>query len=142
VRLRTGEQVRIEVAADRDGFVTVFNVGPTGNLNLLYPDESAGTGSAPAIQAGRPLHVLDVELQPPAGRERLFAVWGRAPLPLSVGQLHGLAERGQGPGSRPYRASRDLARVQEAVRQAGPGDCHAVVLELDHAAQASGYPGR
>ena len=34
VRLRTGERIRIEVTADRDGFVVVFNVGPTGDLNL------------------------------------------------------------------------------------------------------------
>jgi DNA-directed RNA polymerase specialized sigma24 family protein len=31
--LRTGDRVRIEVETTSDGFVTVFNIGPTGNLN-------------------------------------------------------------------------------------------------------------
>ena len=43
VRLRTGDRVRVEVSANRPGFLTVFNVGPTGNLNLLYPDADAQT---------------------------------------------------------------------------------------------------
>src|SRR5260370_5836674 len=33
VGLRTGDRVRIEVVADRKGYFTVLNVGPTGNLN-------------------------------------------------------------------------------------------------------------
>jgi serine/threonine protein kinase len=40
VRLRTGDRVRIGVVADRPGYVTVFNVGPTGILNLLHPTTS------------------------------------------------------------------------------------------------------
>ena len=38
------------------------------------------------------------------------------------------------PGSRPYRASRDLVRVQGAVRHLPPGECRVAVLELEHAA--------
>src|SRR5207253_1232586 len=32
VRLQTGDRVRLEAVADRPGYLTVFNVGPTGNL--------------------------------------------------------------------------------------------------------------
>jgi len=131
VRLRTGERVRIEVTADREGFVTVFNVGPTGNLNLLYPDEPTGRGAPPDVRAGQPLHVLDAVLEPPAGRERLFAVWTRQPLPLSPGQLHGLAE-GQESGPRSYHATRDLKKVKEAVRQEPSGERRVVAVELEH----------
>ena len=38
ISLRTGDRVRIEVVADQPGYIAVFNIGPGGNLNLLYPD--------------------------------------------------------------------------------------------------------
>jgi hypothetical protein len=129
VDVRTGDRLRVEVEADRPGFVTVFNVGPTGNLNLLHPAEL----SDPApVEAHRPLHVPDVELTPPAGRERLLALWSRVPLPLRPEELLSLAERGEVPGSGPYRATRDMVRVQESMRRLSPEEWHAVVFELDH----------
>ncbi|MFI5453923.1 MAG: DUF4384 domain-containing protein [Isosphaerales bacterium] len=138
VRLQTGDRIRIEAVADRSGYLSVFNVGPTGNLNLLYPDESSpGAGLAPPIvPANRPLHVVDVEMTPPAGRERLFAVWTRQTLPMRLDQLHSLVKRREGdsPASRPYVATRDMKRVQQSVQQLRPEDWHAVVLELDHGA--------
>jgi serine/threonine-protein kinase len=138
VRLRTGDRVRIEVRADRTGFLTVFNVGPTGTLNLLYPDGDPRFASPPApVEPNRPLHIVDVEMTPPAGRERLFAVWSRQPLPLRFDQLHSLVEgrglrNGNPPRSRAYVATRDMKRVQQSVQQLRPEDRHVVVLELDH----------
>ena len=72
---------------------------------------------------------------PPAGPERLFAVWTRQPLSLRLDQLHSLVERKNedSPASRPYVATRDMKRVQQSVQQLRPEDWHAVVLELDHA---------
>jgi hypothetical protein len=131
VVLRTGDRVRVEALADRDGFVTVFNVGPTGQLNVLHPDPSAPGGDAPAVTAGRPLHVLDVALTPPAGRERLFAVWSRQPLPLSLEELLRLTQEDCVSAS--YRATRNMERVQASVHRLRREDWHAVVLELDHA---------
>ena len=133
VRLRTGDRVRIEVSASHPGFLTVFNVGPAGNLNLLYPDGDPHSVAA-GISANQPLHILDVEMTPPTGRERLFAVWTRQPLSLRLDQLHSLLERNPGdpPASRPYVATRDMKRVQQSVQHLRPEDWHAVVLELDH----------
>ncbi len=133
VRLRTGDRVRIEVTASRPGFLTVFNVGPAGALNLLYPEADA-QNPARQIAANESLHIIDVEMTEPAGRERLFAVWTRQPLSLRLDQLHSLVERKNGdpPASRPYRATRDMKRVQQSVQQLRPEDWHAVVLELDH----------
>ena len=95
----------------RTGFLTVFNVGPAGTLNLLYPEADA-QNPARQIIANQPLHIIDVELTPPAGRERLFAVWTRQPLSLRLDQLHSLVERkpGDSPASRPYVATRDMKR--------------------------------
>jgi serine/threonine protein kinase len=130
VEAYTGDRVRLEVETDRPGFVTVFNVGPTGNLNLLYP--AIAVAPAPVVAAGRPLHILDVELTPPTGRERLFALWTREPLPLRLDEMLSLAERGEVPGSGPYRATRDMVRVQESVRHLRAEDWQAVVVELNH----------
>jgi serine/threonine protein kinase len=130
VDLRTGDVLRIEAEADRAGFLTVFNVGPTGNLNPLLP-AALGRGP-PLVEPGRLVPVLDVELTPPAGRERLFALWTREPLPLDRDELHRLAEDGELPVSGPYRATRNMARVQDIVGRLGPSDWQAAVLELDH----------
>jgi hypothetical protein len=135
VGLRTGDRVRLEVVSDRPGFVTVLNVGPTGNLNLLYPAEGAPAGAP--VEAGRPLHILDVALTPPAGAERLFALWSREPLPLRPDELLSLAERGEVPGSGPYRATRDMVRVRQSVLGLPPDGWQAVVLELDHQPQGN-----
>jgi hypothetical protein len=131
IRLRTGDRVQIEVVADRAGYVTVFNIGPTGVLNLLHPLDLS-SASAAAVAAQQLLLIGDVELTPPTGRERLCAVWSRAPLPLGPEQLQSLAEGGQFTGSRPYRATRDMKRVQQSMQQSRPDEWHAVVLELDH----------
>jgi serine/threonine protein kinase len=131
VRLRTGDRVQIEVVADRPGYVTVFNIGPTGVLNLLHPLDLANAPVA-AVAAQQPLLIGDVELTPPTGRERLCAVWSKAPLPLGPEQLQSLAQGGQVAGSRPYRATRDMKRVQQSVHHLGPDEWHAVVLELEH----------
>ena len=56
VRLRTGDRVRIEAVADRAGYLTVFNVGPTGHLNLLYPETLSADAPAP-VEAHRPLNI-------------------------------------------------------------------------------------
>jgi serine/threonine protein kinase len=130
VQLRTGERVRLEVEVDRPGYVTVFNIGPTGNLNLLYPAEPGD--APPMLAAHRRMHLLDLELTPPAGQERLFAVWTRQPLPLRLDELRSLVEEGHTGCAGPYRATRDMARVRQSLEQINPQDRHVVVLELEH----------
>ncbi len=130
VQLRSGDRVRIQVVADRAGYVTVLNVGPTGNLNLLYPERPDAT-PAP-VEANRLLDILDVELTPPAGAERVIAVWSRAPLALA--DLQSVVGQAEGGGARPYHATRDMNRVQESVQRLRPEDWHAAVLTLDHEA--------
>jgi hypothetical protein len=113
--LRTGDRVRLEVVADSAGHVAVFNVGPHGGLNLLYPDLTA---LPPPLAPGVPLHIVDIELVPPAGRERLVALWTRVPLERGV-----LAELGQGAG---------LERLRGLLATTPPEDWHGVALEVEH----------
>jgi serine/threonine protein kinase len=128
--LRTGQRVRLEVEAGRRGFVTVFNVGTTGNLHVLHPRPGA---AAPAeVGPARPLALGDIGLTPPAGAERVFVLWTREPLPLRPEELRTLAERGTLPGS--YLATRDLEWIQDSVQRLGPDDWCVAVLNLRHLA--------
>jgi len=36
---KTGERIRIELQTNRSGYLTVLNIGPTGNTNLLSSNE-------------------------------------------------------------------------------------------------------
>jgi hypothetical protein len=121
VTLRTGDEVRVEVVCDRAGYLTVFNVGPQGALNLLWPADPAQASVQPAQV---PLQVASVVLTPPAGQERLYAVWSRVPLPRE--RLAGLTREGV--------TMRDMVRVQEAVEELRPEDWQAVLLVLEHRA--------
>lgn len=132
VRLRTGDEVRVEVTASRTGYVTVFNVGPTGDLNLLFPDEVAPAGVPATIQANQSLHVLDVVMEPPIGRERLFAVWTSRPLLLELEHLRAIVEKGEVLASEQYRATRNMVKVKKAVAELKPEERQVVVLEVDH----------
>jgi hypothetical protein len=120
VTLRTGDRVRLEVHSDRDGYLTVFNVGPSGTLNLLYPEDP---GRTVPCKARTPLLIDGVQMTPPAGRERVYAVWSR--VPLAQAQLTGLLR----PGG---VATRDMRRVQETLTPLPAEDWQAVLLELEH----------
>src|SRR5262249_34914217 len=119
VTLRTGDRVRLLVECNRTGYLTVYNVGPSGTLNLLWPHDL----KRPKRQeAGAALLVADVEVTPPVGVERVYAVWSERA--LDEGKLAGL--------SRPKAALRDMVRVQEAVDELRPEEWHAVALEMKH----------
>jgi serine/threonine protein kinase len=134
IALRTGDRVRIEVVADKAGYATVYNIGPSGNLNLLYPSDLTPGATRTPLEVGRPLHILDVQLSPPSGAERLLAVWTREPLPLRLDEVHALVETGGAPLSAAYRATRDMVRIQDSVRQLRPEDWGVAVLEVEHLA--------
>jgi serine/threonine protein kinase len=124
MELRTGDRLRIEVEVDRPGYVTVFNVGPTGNLTRLHPPP----GSRPAVaEPQRPLRVGETVLTSPAGTERLVAVWSREPLTVRLEDVLG---EGSAPG--PYRATRDITLLEESVHELPADAWHAAVVELDH----------
>jgi hypothetical protein len=104
--VRSGETIRVEVSANQRGYLTVFNLGPDGNLDRLYPAEPHDE-KAPAapLEANHVQHVADVMLAPPAGVEKLAAVWSDTPRNLTEDELLRLLQQG------------------------GP---HVVTLELDH----------
>lgn len=133
-KLRTGNQIRIEVTATRAGFLTVFNLGPTGNLNLLYPDELTDATVGKPVAAGEIVSVDGITMTPPAGRERVTGIWSEKPFPLTPAALRSITDPGLTNAARPGVATRDMTRVRDALTQLPTGGWHAVVLELDHAA--------
>jgi serine/threonine protein kinase len=127
-RVQTGEPLRLEVETDRPGYLAVFNVGPTGNLNLLYP--VIEYDDAPKVEAGRNLRIDDLVLAPPAGRERIFAVWSGRPLPVNARELQSITA-GEDRSIASW-SSRDIVRVRRAVEETGQAMCQVAVLELEH----------
>ena len=137
VKLETGDRIQIEVLADRDGFLTLFNVGPSGSLNLLYPDPEFGdrpTANLPDLLANQPRLIIDeIEITPPAGTERLCAIWSAQPVPFSQSELVSVyRSKSDGHVSLPYQATRDMKRVQSRLQNLSPGTWHAVVLQVEH----------
>jgi serine/threonine protein kinase len=127
-RVQTGEPLRLEVESDRAGYLAVYNVGPTGNLNLLYP--ALEFGDSLLVQAGKAVRIDDLVLYPPSGKERLFAVWSRKPLPIGARELAILAkDETDSPAS---RSCRDIVRVRHATEEV-TSECQVVVLEVEHA---------
>ena len=114
VTLRTGDRVRVEAVCDRPGFLAVLNVGPSGNLHLLLGEQP--------VRPGEARHLFDVEMIPPTGRERLYAIWTRHAATLP--QLADLI--------RPGATLRDMVRVQDMLAGVPEEDWGAVMLELEH----------
>jgi serine/threonine protein kinase len=132
LEVRTGDRLRIEVEVDRPGYVTVFNVGPTGNLARLHPRP----GGSPAVaEPGHLLRIGETVLTPPAGTERLVAVWSREPLTVRLEDVLGQVNA---PG--PYRATRDIALLEESVHELPAEAWHAAVVELDHQPPVEEHP--
>lgn len=69
-----GQAIRICVRAYRPGFVSVWNIGPSGRASRLLPAESGHI--AQSVQPGTELCTPDgLVASPPAGLEHIEAVW-------------------------------------------------------------------
>src|SRR5262249_24111265 len=113
-----------------DGSLTVSSVGPPGDLSRLSP---ASQGADAAVPANQPVVIGEVLAKPPAGSERLFAVWSRGPLLLSLAEVARQAA-GEALVSPAYRATRDLLLGEQSVPALPAGDWRGAVVELEHRA--------
>ncbi|MCB9762227.1 MAG: DUF4384 domain-containing protein [Alphaproteobacteria bacterium] len=81
-RYRTGDVFSVRMTVPQDGHLKLVNVGPDGATHLLYPlqspDDTVRAGSA--IWALPHDHDLELRLVPPAGTERVVALWSPGPL--------------------------------------------------------------
>lgn len=135
VQIHTGDCVRIEATVDQPGFLVVFNIGPTGNFNLLYPDELPAHDSLPNVRANHPLQVLDVMMTPPIGHERVVAIWSRKPLNMSLDAMYGHVQENAIFTSQSYLATRDMKRLRKSICELPTDQWQVAVLELEHQPQ-------
>jgi serine/threonine protein kinase len=127
--LKTGDHVSIQVSVNVPGYVTVFNVSPLGELDVLHPEQPIDERNPPPpLPAGQYVRVVDVELTPPGGTEKLYAVWNAQPRSLGPFQLRELLRRGELPAHGATRGMKVIGRPTDAAQC----DVHVVALELEH----------
>jgi serine/threonine protein kinase len=126
--VRTGDLVRLEMTADKDGYLTVLNLGSSGQLKVVFPNPLARDNR---ICAGRG-HRLTLKLTPPAGTDRAAVIWTRQPNSLTPTEWRSRIEAGQMAAASPEQATRGMDFVlHEASVQ--PGDAWtAAVVAIRH----------
>jgi len=89
-RYRVGERAVLNFQADRDAYVTLFNLGTSGKLTLLYPNPFAQNNFVRAgeiVQFPRMADPFEYVIEGPRGTERIKAIATTRPLALSGVQL-------------------------------------------------------
>lgn len=87
---RVGETAVVSFQADRDAYVTLFNLGTSGKLTLLYPNPFARNNFVRAgevVQFPRRSDAFEYVIDGPRGTERIKAIATTTPLALSGVQL-------------------------------------------------------
>jgi serine/threonine protein kinase len=79
VCVATGDVVLLQVAASQTGYLTAFNLGSSGSLEIVFPNAQAQENH---ITAGRPLSIV-MRTAPPEGVDEVVVIWTRAALQLS-----------------------------------------------------------
>jgi hypothetical protein len=79
-----GETVKLLLTLDEDGYVTVLDVGPTGRVTQLFPNEYQ---TDPHLFANRPVEIGGnagdkVVVTRPVGVELIKVLFCRSPIPL------------------------------------------------------------
>ena len=119
------------VESERAGYVTVFNVGPTGDLNLLHPEALGGPATASAIEAGRPVGGGGGGDAAAGGDGAAVRVVDGRPLPLREADLRAVASGKALAPSSAYTATRNIAQVNQAVQGLRPEEWATAVLEVE-----------
>ena len=80
-----GESVRLFVKPSKDAYVTVLNVGPSGQTTMLFPNAYQKDNR---VSGGRTIEIPSresgsrIRVQPPVGRELIKVVASTSPVPL------------------------------------------------------------
>jgi serine/threonine protein kinase len=126
--VRTGDLVRLDVTADANGYLTVLNLGSSGELKVLFPNPLARDNR---IWAGR-AHRLTLKLTPPDGTDRAAVIWTSQPNRMTMAEWRSRIEAGQMAAAPPEEATRGMDFVlHEASEQ--PADAWtASVVAITH----------
>jgi hypothetical protein len=122
-QVRTGDLLRIEARADREGYLTILNFSSTGELEVLLPNP---VNTNHKLKMGQP-HKLTVKLTPPAGADRTAVIWTRTPSPLRAEEW-----RDRIVGGRVTEPDRGMAFVDHQASDQPADDWTAVVVTIVH----------
>ena len=104
-----GEAVRLFVRASKDAYLTVLNVGPSGNTTLLFPNavqKDARVRANQVVQIPGAGSGTSITVSGPVGRELIKVVASTSPVPL----FEAANLTGAGPFAMLNAGSRSVAR--------------------------------
>ena len=122
-----GEAVRLFVKANKDAYLTVVNVGPTGNTTILFPNSfqrEARVRGGQTVEIPAPGSGAQFRVGGPVGQELIKVIATTSPTPLfAPGQLtqSGAFTLIAGGGRVVARDLQVVMDTQPAVGQAGQG---------------------
>jgi hypothetical protein len=118
--------VRIEAAADADGYLTVLNLSSSGEVGVLFPNPRAPDNRVRIGVARR----LTVKLTPPAGTDHAVLVWTPGPCSLSADEWRASIESGRLALAEP--TERGMEFVDLDAPDPAEADFVAAVLGIEH----------
>ena len=104
-----GEAVRLYVRSNKDAYVTVLNVGPSGNTTMLFPNAAqrdARVGAMQVVEIPGPGSGASIRVGGPVGRELIKVIASTSPAPL----FDAAKLSGAGPFATVSGGSRSVAR--------------------------------
>ena len=121
-----GEKVRLFVQTNRDAYLTVLNVGPSGNTTVLFPNARQQDAR---IRGGKPLEIpapgsgVNIEVRGPTlGRELIKVIASTEPNPLFASSKLTAAGPFSVVSAGAQAAARDLQVTMEAQTAQATGE--------------------
>ena len=114
-----GEAVRLFVRSNKDAYVTVLNVGPSGNTTMLFPNAAqrdARVGAHQVVEIPGPGTGASIRVGGPVGRELIKVIASTSPVPL----FDAAKLTGAGPFATVSGGSRSVARDLQVTMAAQP----------------------
>lgn len=124
--VRCDEIVRIEAEADADGYLTILNLGSSGEVNVLFPNPRVPDNR---VRSGRPQR-LTVKLTPPAGTDHAVLVWTPRPCPLTAREWRERIEAGR--LVMPLSVDRGMEFVMLDTPEPAGSDWVAAIVGIEH----------
>ena len=114
-----GEAVRVFVRSNKDAYLTVLNVGPSGNTTMLFPNAAqrdARVGANQVVEIPARGSGTSIRVGGPVGRELIKVVASTSPAPL----FDAAKLTGAGPFSMVSGGGRSVARDLQVTMDAQP----------------------
>ena len=114
-----GEAVRLYVRSNKDAYLTVLNVGPSGNTTMLFPNAAqrdARVGANQTVEIPAQGSGASIRVGGPVGRELIKVIASTSPVPL----FDAAKLTGAGPFSMVSGGSRSAARDLQVTMDAQP----------------------